>query len=66
MYEVDYEHVINKKIGGVEVTIYFSKQKNEKLKTQFQVCYQIAMKKECKLILKTAQWLGCDFGENIV
>ena len=32
MYEVDYEHVINKKIGGVEVTIYFSKQKNEKLK----------------------------------
>ena len=32
MYEVDYEHVINKKIGVVEVTIYFSKQKNEKLK----------------------------------
>ena len=32
MYEVDYEHVINKKIGGVKVTIYFSKQKNEKLK----------------------------------
>ena len=32
MYEVDYEHVINRKIGGVEVTIYFSKQKNEKLK----------------------------------
>ncbi len=32
MYEIDYEHVINKKIGGVEVTIYFSKQKNEKLK----------------------------------
>ena len=27
MYEIDYEHVINKKIGGVEVTIYFSKQK---------------------------------------
>ena len=32
MYEIDYEHVINKKIGGVEVTIYFSKQKNDKLK----------------------------------
>ena len=32
MYEIDYGHVINKKIGGVEVTIYFSKQKNEKLK----------------------------------
>ena len=32
MYEIDYEHVINRKIGGVEVTIYFSKQKNEKLK----------------------------------
>ena len=32
MYEIDYEHVINKKVGSAEVTIYFSKQKNEKLK----------------------------------
>lgn len=32
MYEIDYEHVINKKVGRAEVTIYFSKQKNEKLK----------------------------------
>ena len=32
MYEIDYEHVINKKIGEVEVTVYFSKQKNDKLK----------------------------------
>ena len=32
MYEIDYEHVIDKKIGGVDVTLYFSKQKNEKLK----------------------------------
>ena len=32
MYEIDYEHVINKKVGRAEVTIYFSKQKNETLK----------------------------------
>ena len=32
MYEIDYENVIDKKIGGVDVTLYFSKQKNEKLK----------------------------------
>ena len=32
MYEIDYEHVINKKVGRAEVAIYFSKQKNEKLK----------------------------------
>ena len=32
MYEIDYEQVINKKVGRAEVTIYFSKQKNEKLK----------------------------------
>lgn len=32
MYEVDYEHVINKNINGVDVTLYFSKEKNEKIK----------------------------------
>ena len=32
MYDIDYEHVIDKKIGGVDFTLYFSKQKNEKLK----------------------------------
>lgn len=32
MCEVDYEYVINRKIGGVEATRYFSKQKKEKLK----------------------------------
>ena len=32
MYEIDYEHVINKKLDRAEVTIYFSKKKNEKLK----------------------------------
>ena len=32
MYEIDYEHVINKKVGRAEVTIYLSKQKNGKLK----------------------------------
>ncbi|MBQ2671513.1 MAG: hypothetical protein IJG00_01715 [Clostridia bacterium] len=31
-YEIDYEHVINKEISGVNVTIYFSKKKNEKIK----------------------------------
>lgn len=31
MYEIDYEHVISKKVGRAEITIYFSKQKNEKL-----------------------------------
>ena len=32
MYEVDYEHVINKNVNGVEVTLYFSKERNEKIK----------------------------------
>lgn len=32
MYEIDYEHVLTREIGGVEVTIYFSKEKNERLK----------------------------------
>lgn len=32
MYEIDYEHVINRKIDGINVTLYFSKQKNEKVK----------------------------------
>ncbi len=32
MYEVDYEHVINKNINGVDVPLYFSKEKNEKIK----------------------------------
>lgn len=32
MYEIDYEHVINKKINGIDVTLYFSKEKNEKIK----------------------------------
>lgn len=32
MYEIDYEHVIDKKINGINVTLYFSKQKNEKIK----------------------------------
>ena len=40
MYEIDYGHVINKKIGGVEVTIYFSKQKNEKLKDKIMQCIE--------------------------
>lgn len=31
-YEIDYEHVINKEISGVNVAIYFSKKKNEKIK----------------------------------
>ena len=31
-YEIDYEHVINKKINGVNVVIYFSKNRNEKIK----------------------------------
>lgn len=31
MYEIDYEHVIDKKISGINVTLYFSKQKNEKI-----------------------------------
>lgn len=32
MYEIDYEHVLTREIEGVEVTIYFSKEKNERLK----------------------------------
>ena len=32
MYEIDYEHVLTREIGGVEVTIYFSKEKNERIK----------------------------------
>ena len=32
MYEIDYEHVMDRKINGVNVTLYFSKQKNEKVK----------------------------------
>ena len=32
MYEIDYEHVLTREIGGVEVTIYFSKEKNERVK----------------------------------
>lgn len=31
-YEIDYDHVINKKINGVNVVIYFSKNRNEKIK----------------------------------
>lgn len=32
VYEIDYDHVINRKINGIDVTLYFSKNKNEKLK----------------------------------
>lgn len=31
-YEIGYDHVINKKINGVNVVIYFSKNRNEKIK----------------------------------
>ena len=31
-YEVDYSHVINKEINGINVAIYFSKKRNEKVK----------------------------------
>ncbi len=31
-YEIDYDHVINKKINGVNVVVYFSKNRNEKIK----------------------------------
>ena len=31
-YEVDYDHVINKEINGINVAIYFSKKRNEKVK----------------------------------
>ncbi len=31
-YEIDEKHIINKKINGIDVTIYFSKWKNEKIK----------------------------------
>lgn len=31
-YEIDYDHVINKKINGVNVVVYFSKKRNEKIK----------------------------------
>lgn len=31
-YEVDYGHVINKEINGINVAIYFSKKRNEKVK----------------------------------
>ena len=32
MHEIDYEHALAQEIGGVEVTIYFLKEKNEQLK----------------------------------
>lgn len=31
-YEIDYDHVINKKTNGVNVVVYFSKNRNEKIK----------------------------------
>ena len=31
-YEVDYGHVINKEINGINLAIYFSKKRNEKVK----------------------------------
>ena len=31
-YKIDYDHVINKKINGVNVVVYFSKNRNEKIK----------------------------------
>lgn len=31
-YEIDYEHVIDREINGVNVSIYFSKKRNEKIK----------------------------------
>ena len=31
-YEIDYEHVIDKEINGVSVSIYFSRKRNEKIK----------------------------------
>ena len=31
-YEIDYEHVIDREINGVNVSIYFSKNRNEKIK----------------------------------
>ena len=58
MYEVDYEHVINRKIGGVEVTIYFSKQKNEKQKEvllNFDTLNKIPMHKQQKRVLDHLQ-----------
>lgn len=30
--DLDYEHVINKKINGCDVSIYFSKERNPKIK----------------------------------
>lgn len=32
MLDLDYEHVINKKINGCDVSIYFSTQPNTKIK----------------------------------
>ena len=31
-YEIEYDHVINKKINGINVVVYFSKNRNEKIK----------------------------------
>ncbi len=31
-YEIDYDHVINKEINGINVVIYFSRNRNEKIK----------------------------------
>ena len=66
MYEVDYEHVINKKIGGVEVTIYFSKQKNEKLKDLILGLLLDSYEKRMQAYLENCTMIGCGFGENIL
>lgn len=61
MYEIDYEHVINKKIGGVEVTIYFSKQKNEKLKDLILGLLLDSYEKRMQAYLENCTMVGLRF-----
>ena len=66
MYEIDYEHVINKKINGINVTLYFSKQKNEKIKDTVLDILMDSYENRMQDYIEKSMNNGSKFAKNVV
>lgn len=66
MYEIDYDHVVDKEINGINVTLYFSKQKNEKIKDTVLDILMDSYEKRMQDYIEKGVNNGSKFAENVV
>lgn len=66
MYEIDYDYVVDKEINGINVTLYFSKQKNEKIKDTVLDILMDSYEKRMQDYIEKGVNNGSKFAENVV